>query len=64
MVALYFKVKYKMVALSPWKPWPFKLEVQKNTCLAPILVGGGGGQVNQWIDVAVQFWPLNWYPKI
>ena len=23
-----------MVALSPWKSWPFKLEVQKNTCLA------------------------------
>ena len=26
-----------MVALSPWKPWPFKLEVQKNTCLALII---------------------------
>ena len=31
------KVKYKMVALSPWKPRPFKLEVQKNTCLALII---------------------------
>ena len=26
-----------MVALSPWKPCPFKLEVQKNTCLALII---------------------------
>ena len=36
-----------MLALSPWKPWPFKLEVQKNTCLALTLLypwGGGGGK--------------------
>ena len=33
----YFKVNHKMVALSPWKPWPFKLEVQKNTCLGLII---------------------------
>ena len=26
-----------MVALSPWKPWPFKLKVQENTCLAFII---------------------------
>ena len=26
-----------MVALSPWKSWPFKLEVHKNTCLALII---------------------------
>ena len=26
-----------MVALSPWKPLPFKLEVQKNICLALII---------------------------
>ena len=26
-----------MVALCPWKPWPFKLEVQRNTCLALII---------------------------
>ena len=26
-----------MVALSPWKPQPFKLEVQKNTFLALII---------------------------
>ena len=27
----------KMIALSPWKPRPFKLEVQKKTCLALII---------------------------
>ena len=26
-----------MKTLSPWKPWPFKLEFQKNTCLALII---------------------------
>ena len=26
-----------MVALSPLKPWPFKLEVQKNTCLVLVI---------------------------
>ena len=26
-----------MVALSRWKPLPFKLEVQKNACLALII---------------------------
>ena len=31
------KVKYKMVALCPRKPSPFKLEVQKNACLALII---------------------------
>ena len=35
-VYVYFKVKYKMVALSPWKLSSFKLEVQKNTCLTLI----------------------------
>ena len=29
----YSEVKYKMVALSPWKSWPFTLEVQKHTIL-------------------------------
>ena len=31
------KSNKKMVALSPWKPGPFKSEVQKNTCLALII---------------------------
>ena len=26
-----------MVALSPWKPWPVKLEAQKNIFLALII---------------------------
>ena len=26
-----------MVVLLPWKPWPFKLEVQNNTCSALII---------------------------
>ena len=26
-----------MVALSPWKPWPVKLEAQKNIVLALII---------------------------
>ena len=26
-----------MVAFFPWKPWPFKLQYQKNTCLALII---------------------------